>query len=127
VARTLKASDSDGNQAAATRTIAKAIEAVAKILGNTKAVCRKCYVHPAVLEAYRDGSLHEAPPQGTTKLKPLDELRVDEGAVLALLTRKVKNGYRINAQAGLRRQLKRSLHRAKNASASKQRGRADRK
>lgn len=126
MARTLKASDSDGNQAAATRTIAKAIEAVAT-LGNTKAVCRKCYVHPAVLEAYRDGSLHEAPPQGTTKLKPSDELRVDEGAVLALLTRKVKNGYRINAQAGLRRQLKRSLHRAKNASASKQRGRADRK
>jgi len=26
--------------------------AVARLLGNTAAVCRKCYVHPAILEAY---------------------------------------------------------------------------
>src|SRR6266849_3789583 len=31
-----------------------AIAAVAEILGNTAAICRKCYVHPAVLEAYLD-------------------------------------------------------------------------
>ena len=31
-----------------------AIKAVAKILGNTPAICRKCYVHPAVLENYLD-------------------------------------------------------------------------
>ena len=29
-----------------------AICAVARLLGNTPAVCRKCYVHPAILEAY---------------------------------------------------------------------------
>jgi DNA topoisomerase-1 len=29
-----------------------AICAVAHFLGNTPAVCRKCYVHPAILEAY---------------------------------------------------------------------------
>src|SRR5216117_1679975 len=29
-----------------------AICAVAELLGNTPAVCRKCYVHPAILEAY---------------------------------------------------------------------------
>src|SRR5205814_5303346 len=29
-----------------------AICAVARLLGNTAAVCRKCYVHPAILEAY---------------------------------------------------------------------------
>jgi DNA topoisomerase IB len=29
-------------------------------LGNTKAVCRKCYIHPAVIEAYVDGRLAEA-------------------------------------------------------------------
>ena len=33
------------------------IEAVAKRLGNTQAVCRKCYVHPAIIEAYLDRSL----------------------------------------------------------------------
>ncbi|HEU0276057.1 MAG TPA: DNA topoisomerase IB [Candidatus Udaeobacter sp.] len=32
--------------------IKTAIGAVAELLGNTPAICRKCYVHPAVLEAY---------------------------------------------------------------------------
>jgi DNA topoisomerase I len=39
----------------AKRTIARAVEAVAKRLGNTKAVCRKSYIHPAIFEAYLDG------------------------------------------------------------------------
>jgi DNA topoisomerase-1 len=33
------------------------IKQVAKQLGNTPAVCRKCYIHPAVLESYLAGSL----------------------------------------------------------------------
>jgi DNA topoisomerase I len=37
-----------------------AIDAAADTLGNTRAVCRSCYVHPAVPDAYRDGRLHEA-------------------------------------------------------------------
>jgi DNA topoisomerase-1 len=40
----------------AKRNIVKAIESVAKRLGNTKAVCRKCYIHPAILDAYMDGA-----------------------------------------------------------------------
>src|SRR5205085_2688493 len=36
--------------------IKNAISAVSKILGNTPAICRKCYVHPAVLETYLDGN-----------------------------------------------------------------------
>lgn len=47
------------SQAEAKRNIARAIEAVASRLGNTKAVCRKCYVHPSILESYLDGSLVE--------------------------------------------------------------------
>jgi len=39
------------------RKVAQCIEAVAKRLGNTKAVCRKCYVHPKLIDAYLDGSL----------------------------------------------------------------------
>src|SRR5213595_3946912 len=31
-----------------------AICAVAELLGNTAAICRKCYVHPAIIEAYRN-------------------------------------------------------------------------
>jgi DNA topoisomerase-1 len=37
--------------------LSKAIEQVADQLGNTKAVCRKCYIHPAVIDAYLDGRL----------------------------------------------------------------------
>lgn len=44
---------------AARKTILDAIESVAKRLGNTRAVCRKCYVHPAVCTAYEEGWLHE--------------------------------------------------------------------
>jgi DNA topoisomerase-1 len=46
------------------RNIVRAIEQVAKRLGNTQAVSRKCYIHPAVLDAYQQGvtiaSGHEA-------------------------------------------------------------------
>ncbi|MGE5640454.1 MAG: DNA topoisomerase IB [Clostridia bacterium] len=41
----------------ARRVTAAAIEQVARRLGNTRAVCRKCYIHPRVLDAYAEGSL----------------------------------------------------------------------
>ena len=39
--------------------VKNAITAVSKILGNTPAICRKCYVHPAVLETYLSGEMIE--------------------------------------------------------------------
>lgn len=47
------------SNADAKRKIAGAVESVAKRLGNTKAVCRKCYIHPAILDAYMDGATIE--------------------------------------------------------------------
>jgi DNA topoisomerase-1 len=41
----------------ASARVVQAIDVVAERLGNTRAVCRACYVHPAVLDAYLDGSL----------------------------------------------------------------------
>jgi len=41
----------------AKKNVVEAIKAVAQRLGNTPAVCRKCYVHPAVLECYLAGKL----------------------------------------------------------------------
>ena len=35
--------------------VLRAVESVARRLGNTRAVCRKSYIHPAVLAAYMDG------------------------------------------------------------------------
>src|SRR5205823_9296773 len=37
--------------------VASIIKTVAKQLGNTPAVCRKCYVHPRVIERYMEGRL----------------------------------------------------------------------
>ena len=48
------------SDAEAKRNVAAAVKEVARNLGNTQAVCRKCYVHPAVIEAYMDGSLLKA-------------------------------------------------------------------
>ena len=39
------------------KNVLRAVEEVAKRLGNTRSVCRKCYIHPAVIDAYMDGSL----------------------------------------------------------------------
>jgi DNA topoisomerase I len=44
----------------AKRNVVQAIKAVAAQLGNTPSICRKCYVHPAVLDCYMGGALIEA-------------------------------------------------------------------
>jgi DNA topoisomerase-1 len=41
----------------AKRNVVRAVERVAAELGNTVSVCRKCYIHPSVLERYADGAL----------------------------------------------------------------------
>ena len=75
------------NKSQAKKNIKDAITAVAKVLGNTPAVCRKCYVHPAVLESYLDGNLIEGLRRRTEKTLQgsLGNLRSEEAAVLAFL------------------------------------------
>ena len=67
--------------------VVHAVEAVAKMLGNTPAICRKCYVHPAVLDAYLDGTLAETLQQKAEKkiAESLRELHPEEAAVMMLL------------------------------------------
>ena len=43
------------NDAVAKHNVVTAVEAVSKRLGNTAAICRKCYIHPVVLDAYLSG------------------------------------------------------------------------
>lgn len=59
-ARTLAACEPCASEAHGKRNITQAIKEVAAQLGNTPAVCRKCYVHPAVLESYTTGTLLDA-------------------------------------------------------------------
>jgi DNA topoisomerase-1 len=71
----------------ARRNIVAAIKSVALKLGNTPAVCRKCYVHPAVLEAYLGGiTLEEAKAELDEEIGAhAAELRKEERALLQLL------------------------------------------
>ena len=73
--------------AQAKKNVVKAIEAVAGVLGNTRAVCRKSYIHPGVIDSYMDGTMRDIVVQrasGPLK-KAASRLRPDEAAVLRLL------------------------------------------
>ncbi len=91
-AQALREFEAFDSQAQAKRNLVAAIEAVAKRLGNTKTVCRKCYVHPAVVDAYLDGSLvRELSRRVERELtESLGELRPEEAAVLAFLQERLK-------------------------------------
>jgi DNA topoisomerase I len=68
-------------------TVTRAIEQVAAQLGNTVAICRKCYVHPVVVEAYTGGTLHDALKRARASWngRPPRGLRAEEALVLAFL------------------------------------------
>jgi DNA topoisomerase-1 len=63
------------------KNLMAAVNATARKLGNTPAVCRKCYIHPAILDAYLDGSLGEFFVDASSSLAD------DEARVLDLLRR----------------------------------------
>ena len=75
----------------AKKNIVRAIESVAEKLGNTPSVCRKCYVHPAVLDAYLEGSVLEALRERTEQqlTEDLHTLQPEEAAVLAMLQQRL--------------------------------------
>jgi DNA topoisomerase-1 len=78
------------SQRQAKSNILRAIDRVAEQLNNTRAVCRKYYVHPAVLDAYTAGTMLETLQNGTSPTaKP--ELDTDE-AVAGLLRHQLDIG-----------------------------------
>ena len=89
-AQLLKDFEAFESDAQAKRNIVEAVEAVAKRLGNTKAVCRKCYIHPAILETYFDGSLVQTVSQRARRMaQGAGALSEGEAAVLGLLQRRL--------------------------------------
>ncbi|HLX55647.1 MAG TPA: DNA topoisomerase IB [Ktedonobacteraceae bacterium] len=71
------------------KNVVQAIKTAAAELGNTPATCRKCYVHPGIIDAYMDGSLLDFlkshPEKELTKSN--NGLRPEEEVVLAFLRR----------------------------------------
>ena len=86
-AMALSAQEPFENKSQAKKNVKAAIGAVAEMLGNTPAICRKCYIHPAVLETYLDGGLIEGLKKRTEKTleESLGDFRSEEIAVLLFL------------------------------------------
>jgi DNA topoisomerase-1 len=78
-------------KAQAKKNVVAAIESVAEKLGNTPAVCKKCYIHPHVLDSYLDGTLVETLKQRAEKVisRSLRGLPAEEAAVLGLLQQRL--------------------------------------
>jgi DNA topoisomerase I len=79
-------------KAAQKKNLKAAIERVASRLGNTPTICRKCYIHPEVLNAYAEGPLLlEMKEQVEDALRgDLAQLKPEEAAVLAMLEARLK-------------------------------------
>ncbi|HUL94798.1 MAG TPA: DNA topoisomerase IB [Usitatibacter sp.] len=83
----LRSAGPAGTRREADRNIVAAIDEVAERLGNTRAVCRKYYVHPALIDAYLEGRI-VAPTgamPGPRRTVAAAALRRDEVAVLQFL------------------------------------------
>jgi DNA topoisomerase I len=77
----------------AKRNVMAAIKSVAQKLGNTPAVCRACYVHPRVIDAYLQGTMLDAMRRRAAEaMRRVHSLSPEEAAVLALLQRRLANG-----------------------------------
>jgi DNA topoisomerase I len=79
------------SQTKAKRNVMQAVEAVSKMLGNTPAICQKCYIHPAIFDGYLDGSLLQAlKRRADAKLaNPRAGLKAEEAAVTGFLSRQL--------------------------------------
>lgn len=90
-ARALEEIGSFDSAAQAKKNVVSAIESVSKRLGNTPTICRKCYVHPEVINAYLDGTMAETVQQRAEEelSEELGSLPPEEAAVLAFLQRRL--------------------------------------
>lgn len=76
------------SETARKRAEVAAIRTTAETLNHTLATCRKYYIHPGILKAYRSGDLHRvmhAPPPRLRKSDDSAALRADERRVLGLM------------------------------------------
>jgi DNA topoisomerase-1 len=73
------------SEADAKRHVVEMVKNVARQLGNTPAVCRKCYIHPAVVDGFMQGALSELPRSRGRK-----RLRAEEVALAVLLDKLIE-------------------------------------
>ena len=95
-ARSLNEMESFTSKTQARRNLLSAIDAVAAVLGNTRTVCRKSYIHPAVVDAYMDRTLEQSLGGQRSAQSPASLSRI-ETAVLTLLQRRLRQNVRKSA------------------------------
>jgi DNA topoisomerase I len=79
-------------------------QAVATVMGNTPAICRKCYIHPAVIESYFAGRFFEQYRAHRTRSRPTENaLEPEEKSALKLL-QELSGATQNNKQRGKMRQ-----------------------
>jgi DNA topoisomerase I len=87
-----------GSATARKRFVSEAVGRVANRLGNTKAVSRKCYIHPAIIEAFLDGETIAPFVRPTSAARGgRHQLSADEMAVVKLLSRRLESRSRRRA------------------------------
>ena len=85
----LQALEIGGSETQAKKNVVQAVQQVAERLGNTPSVCRKCYIHPAVIEAYLTGSVISTIEQRIEEALDDHDLSPEEAAVMRLLQAKL--------------------------------------
>jgi DNA topoisomerase-1 len=88
------------SQTQAKKNVTKAVEAVAARLRNTVAVCRKCYIHPVVIDSYLNGSLHN--------FKNSRPMLKNEAALIKILQRWARKNPPLSLQSALKKSIKAS-------------------
>ena len=90
-AKILQRLDEDDNEEPAESALVKAIDEVAAALGNTRAVCRKYYIHPAIMDAYLHGTLTQSFTHQSSRAAQTG-LSSEEAGVLQFLKRRSAAG-----------------------------------
>lgn len=86
-----------GSSAKKARHVVQVIDAVAGLLGNTRSVCRKSYIHPGVIDAYTAGTLQQVLVRPARSARRRGGLSADEAVALAVLESKVSKPARQKA------------------------------
>jgi DNA topoisomerase-1 len=96
------------SKAQAKKNLLRAIESVSERLGNTPSICRKCYIHPLVINSYLDGVTIGVLQKKTEEVlrAELSKLDSTESAVLAFLQQRLRA---LARKGNLTTQLKKSL------------------
>lgn len=81
--------DAFESEAQAKKNVVQAIKSVASQLRNTPSVCRKCYVHPAVLDAYLGGAIQKSNAASESDME--NALRQEEQALIRLLQKQAES------------------------------------